>query len=87
VKEDLKIKNQLGVVDAVKIAREFLASPLRIPHAWIFSQGFGIGQEGIFLIPLRERFGRLPKRTFLLSKGLSRDHPHSINFYIKREKA
>jgi len=48
VKEDLKVKNRIGVVDAVRLPGRFLAFPLPIQRCSGLCQGFGVGQEGIF---------------------------------------
>ena len=49
VKEDLKIKNKLGVVDAVKNCQgNSWPSYYEYDDAWVFGQGFGIGQERVF---------------------------------------
>ena len=64
VKEQLGIKNRLGVVDAVKIATEILG--LAITNTTMLgslAKASKVVEKESFIIPLRERFGRIAERN------------------------
>jgi hypothetical protein len=54
-------------------------------HAWVFGQGFGIGQEGVFYLSFEGAvWSNCRKEHFCFRKGLSGNHPHPITFCKKR---
>jgi pyruvate ferredoxin oxidoreductase gamma subunit len=64
VKESLKINNKMGVVDAVKIAREVLGLP--ITNTTMLGSLLKISnavKKESFLHPLKERFGRIAEKN------------------------
>jgi pyruvate ferredoxin oxidoreductase gamma subunit len=64
VKEDLKIKNRIGVVDAVKIAREVLGLPItNTTMLGSLVRASGLVRKESFLSPLKERFGRIAEKN------------------------
>jgi pyruvate ferredoxin oxidoreductase gamma subunit len=64
VKEDLKIKNRLGVVDAVKIAREVLGLPItNTTMLGSLVKASGLVKKESFISPLKERFGRIAEKN------------------------
>ena len=59
VRQNLKIKNRMAVVDALKIAREVLGVP--ITNTTMLGSSIraqGLVKKESFLTPLRDRFGR-----------------------------
>jgi len=64
VKEGLKINNQIGVVDAVKIAREVLGLPItNTTMLGSLVRASGLVKKESFLPPLKERFGRIAEKN------------------------
>ncbi len=63
VKEDLKLKNKLAAVDATKIAMEVLGLPITNTTMLGSLIKAGNRQEGSFLHPLQERFGRIAAKN------------------------
>ena len=64
VKEDLKIKNRIGVVDAVKIAREVLGLPItNTTMLGSLVRASGLVMKESFIPPLKERFGRIAEKN------------------------
>ena len=64
VKEDLKIKNRIGVVDAVKIAREVLGLPItNTTMLGSLVKASGLVRKESFLPPFKERFGRIAEKN------------------------
>jgi pyruvate ferredoxin oxidoreductase gamma subunit len=64
VKEDLKLKNPLGVVDAVKIAREVLGLPItNTTMLGSLVKASGLVKKESFFSPLKERFGRIAEKN------------------------
>ncbi len=64
VKEQLGIKNQLGVVDAVKIAAEILGLPItNTTMLGALAKAAQVVEKESFIVPLRERFGRIAERN------------------------
>jgi len=64
VKEDLKIKTRLGVVDAVKIAREVLGLPItNTTMLGSLVKASGLVKKESFISPLKERFGRIAEKN------------------------
>ncbi|MGZ3513460.1 MAG: pyruvate ferredoxin oxidoreductase subunit gamma [Thermodesulfobacteriota bacterium] len=64
VKEDLKIKNRIGVVDAVKIAREVLGLPItNTTMLGSLVKASGLVKKESFLPPFKERFGRIAEKN------------------------
>ena len=64
VKEDLRIKNKLGIVDAVKIAREILGLPItNTTMLGSLVKASGLVKKESFIPPLKERFGRIAEKN------------------------
>jgi pyruvate ferredoxin oxidoreductase gamma subunit len=64
VKESLKIKNRIAVVDAVKIARELLGVPItNTTMLGSLVRASGLVKKESFIPPLRERFGRIAEKN------------------------
>jgi pyruvate ferredoxin oxidoreductase gamma subunit len=64
VKEDLKIKTRIGVVDAVKIAREILGLPItNTTMLGSLVRASELVKKESFLPPLKERFGRIAEKN------------------------
>jgi pyruvate ferredoxin oxidoreductase gamma subunit len=64
VKEVLKIDHQLGVVDAVKIAREILGLPItNTTMLGALVRASGLVKKESFISPLKERFGRIAEKN------------------------
>ena len=64
VKGELKIKNKIGVVDAVKIAREVLGLPItNTTMLGSLVRASGLVKKESFLPPLKERFGRIAEKN------------------------
>jgi pyruvate ferredoxin oxidoreductase gamma subunit len=64
VKEDLKIKNRLAVVDAAKIAMEILGIPItNTTMLGSLIRASGVVKKESFLPPLKERFGRIAEKN------------------------
>ncbi|MFB3885467.1 MAG: 2-oxoacid:acceptor oxidoreductase family protein [Thermodesulfobacteriota bacterium] len=64
VKEDLKGVNRIGVVDAVKIAREILGLPItNTTMLGSLVRASGLVKKESFLPPLKERFGRIADKN------------------------
>ena len=64
VKEILKIKNQIAVVDAVKIAREILGLPItNTTLLGSLVRASGLVKKESFVSPLKERFGRIAEKN------------------------
>jgi pyruvate ferredoxin oxidoreductase gamma subunit len=64
IKEDLKIRNRLGVVDAVKIAREVLGLPItNTTMLGSLVKASGLVKKESFFAPLKQRFGRIAEKN------------------------
>jgi pyruvate ferredoxin oxidoreductase gamma subunit len=64
VKEGLKIRNRVGVVDAVKIAREVLGLPItNTTMLGSLVKASELVKKESFLPPLKERFGRIAEKN------------------------
>jgi len=64
VQEDLKIRNRIGVVDAVKIAREILGLPItNTTMLGSLVRASGLVEKKSFILPLKERFGRIAEKN------------------------
>ena len=64
VKEILGIKNQIAVVDAVKIAREILGLPItNTTLLGSLVRASGLVKKESFIPPLKERFGRIAEKN------------------------
>ena len=64
VREDLKIKNRIGFVDAVKIAREVLGLPItNTTMLGSLIKASGLVKKESFISPLKERFGRIAEKN------------------------
>jgi pyruvate ferredoxin oxidoreductase gamma subunit len=64
VKKVLEIRNRLGVVDAVKIAREVLGLPItNTTMLGSLVKASGLVKKESFLPPLKERFGRIAEKN------------------------
>ena len=64
VKEILAIKNRIAVVDAVKIAREILGLPItNTTLLGSLVKASGVVKRESFIVPLRERFGRIAEKN------------------------
>ncbi len=64
VRQDLKIKNRMAVVDALKIAREVLGVPItNTTMLGSLIRAQGLVKKESFLSPLRERFGRIAEKN------------------------
>jgi pyruvate ferredoxin oxidoreductase gamma subunit len=64
VREDLKIKNRIGLVDAVKIAREVLGLPItNTTMLGSLIKASGLVKKESFISPLKERFGRIAEKN------------------------
>ena len=64
VQQDLKIKNRMAVVDALKIARELLGVPItNTTMLGSLIRAQGLVKKESFLSPLRERFGRIAEKN------------------------
>jgi pyruvate ferredoxin oxidoreductase gamma subunit len=64
VKELLKIKNRLAVVDAMKIAMEILGVPItNTAMLGSLVRASGVVKRESFIPPLRERFGRIAEKN------------------------
>jgi len=64
VKEVLKVKNPIAVVDAVKIAREILGLPItNTTLLGSLVKASGIVKKESFIPPLQERFGRIASKN------------------------
>jgi pyruvate ferredoxin oxidoreductase gamma subunit len=64
VRQDLKIKNRMAVVDALKIAREVLGVPItNTTMLGSLIRAQGLVKKESFLPPLRERFGRIAEKN------------------------
>ena len=64
VQQDLKIKNRLAVVDALRIAREVLGVPItNTTMLGSLIRAQGLVKKESFLTPLRERFGRIAEKN------------------------
>jgi pyruvate ferredoxin oxidoreductase gamma subunit len=64
VQEDLKIKNRIAVVDALRIAREVLGVPItNTTMLGSLIRASGVVKKESFVLPLRERFGRIAEKN------------------------
>ncbi len=64
VKSLLKIKNRIGVVDAVKIAREVLGLPItNTTMLGSLVKTAGLVKKESFIPPFKERFGRIAEKN------------------------
>ncbi len=64
VKEVLKIKNRIAVVDAIKIAREILGVPItNTTLLGSLVRASGLVKRESFISPLKERFGRIAEKN------------------------
>lgn len=64
IKEILKIKNRIGVVDAVKIAREILGVPItNTTMLGSLVKATGLVNKESFIPPFKERFGRIAEKN------------------------
>jgi pyruvate ferredoxin oxidoreductase gamma subunit len=64
VKAELKVKNRVGVVDAVKIAREVLGLPItNTTMLGSLIRAFEVVKKESFIHPLKERFGRIAEKN------------------------
>ncbi len=64
VRQDLKIKNRMAVVDALKIAREVLGVPItNTTMLGSLIRAQELVKKESFLSPLRERFGRIAEKN------------------------
>ncbi len=64
VLEDLKIKNRIAVVDALRIAREVLGVPItNTTMLGSLVRASGLVKKESFISPLRERFGRIAEKN------------------------
>ncbi len=64
VKDLLKIKNRVGVVDAVKIAREILGLPItNTTMLGSLVKATGLVHKESFISPFKERFGRIAEKN------------------------
>jgi pyruvate ferredoxin oxidoreductase gamma subunit len=64
VKEDLKVKIRLAVVDAVKIAMEILGLPItNTAMLGSLAKASKVVQKESFIAPLRKRFGRIAEKN------------------------
>ncbi len=64
VKNLLKIKNRIGVVDAVKIAREILGLPItNTTMLGSLVKTAGLVKKESFISPFKERFGRIAEKN------------------------
>lgn len=64
VKEILGIKNRIAVVDAVKIATETLGVPItNTTMLGSLVRASGLVKKESFVLPLKERFGRIAERN------------------------
>jgi pyruvate ferredoxin oxidoreductase gamma subunit len=64
VREDLRIKNRIGLVDAVKIAREVLGLPItNTTMLGSLIKASGLVKKESFISPLKERFGRIAEKN------------------------
>jgi pyruvate ferredoxin oxidoreductase gamma subunit len=64
VKEILKIKNRIAVVDAIKIAREILGLPItNTTLLGSLVKASGLVKKESFIPPLKERFGRIAEKN------------------------
>jgi pyruvate ferredoxin oxidoreductase gamma subunit len=64
VKEGLKIKNRLAVVDATKIAMEILGLPItNTTMLGSLVKASGVVKRESFIAPLKERFGRIAEKN------------------------
>jgi pyruvate ferredoxin oxidoreductase gamma subunit len=64
VKEDLKVKNRLAVVDANKIAMEILGLPItNTTMLGSLVRASGVVKKESFISPLKERFGRIAEKN------------------------
>jgi pyruvate ferredoxin oxidoreductase gamma subunit len=64
VKEILRIKNRIAVVDAVKIAREILGLPItNTTLLGSLVKASGVVKRESFISPLKERFGRIAEKN------------------------
>lgn len=64
VREDLKVKNRLAVVDANKIAMEILGLPItNTTMLGSLVRASGVVKKESFIHPLKERFGRIAEKN------------------------
>ena len=64
VKEDLKIKNRIAVVDATKIALEILGVPItNTTMLGSLVKASELLKKESFILPLKDRFGRIAERN------------------------
>ena len=64
VKEALKLKNRIGVVDAVKIATEVLGLPItNTTLLGALVKASGLLKRESFISPLNHRFGRIAQKN------------------------
>ena len=64
VREGLKIKNRLAVVDAIKIAREVLGVPItNTTMLGSLVKASELVKRESFILPLKERFGRIAEKN------------------------
>jgi pyruvate ferredoxin oxidoreductase gamma subunit len=64
VREDLKIKNRIAVVDALRIAREVLGVPItNTTMLGSLIRASEVVKKESFILPLRERFGRIAEKN------------------------
>jgi pyruvate ferredoxin oxidoreductase gamma subunit len=64
VRELLKIKNRLAVVDAIKIAMEFLGVPItNTAMLGSLVKASELIKKESFILPLKERFGRIAEKN------------------------
>lgn len=66
VKDLLKIKNRIGVVDAIKIAREILGLPItNTTMLGSLVKTAGLVNKEAFYPPFKERFGRIAEKNIV----------------------
>lgn len=66
VREDLRIKNPIAVVNAVKIAREVLGLPItNTIMLGSLVKASGLVKKESFISPFKERFGRIAEKNIL----------------------
>jgi len=64
VKEELKIKNRVAVVDAIHIAREILGLPItNTTLLGSLVMASGVVKKESFISPFKERFGRIAEKN------------------------
>jgi pyruvate ferredoxin oxidoreductase gamma subunit len=64
VKEEMKIKNRIAVVDAIHIAREILGLPItNTTLLGSLVKASGVVKKESFISPFKERFGRIAEKN------------------------